>query len=101
MQTAKTSNALGLAMKAGKVVSGEFQTEKAVKSHKASLVILADDASENTKKKFLDMCSHRRIPIYIWGTRELLGEAIGKEFRASIAVIDENLAIVVKNTLHE
>ena len=43
---------LGLAKKAGKVRSGEFQTEEAVKKKLACLVILAADASDNTKKKF-------------------------------------------------
>ncbi len=37
-------------MKAGKVASGEFSTEKAVKTGKARLVIVADEASANTKK---------------------------------------------------
>ena len=36
---------LGLAMKAGKVSSGEFATEQAVKSGSAYLVILAETAS--------------------------------------------------------
>ena len=43
---------LGLAMKAGKVSSGEFATEQAVKSGSAYLVILAETASANTQKKF-------------------------------------------------
>ena len=42
-------NLIGLAMKAGKVVSGEFSVEKCIKSGKARLVIIATDASENTK----------------------------------------------------
>ena len=53
----------GLAAKAGKVVSGEFATEKAVKTGKAFLVITARDASENTKKKFNDMCRYYQVPI--------------------------------------
>ena len=48
----KILSLVGLAMKAGKVVSGEFSTEKAVKEGKASLVIVAEDASDNTKKLF-------------------------------------------------
>ena len=43
---------LGLATRAGKVQSGEFSTEKSVKSGKAALVLVAGDASDNTKKKF-------------------------------------------------
>ena len=43
---------LGMAAKAGKVVSGEFSVEKAVKEGKAWLVLVAEDASFNTKKSF-------------------------------------------------
>ena len=42
----KILNMIGLAQKAGKVASGEFSTEKAVKTGKAYTVIVADDASE-------------------------------------------------------
>ena len=47
---------IGLAMKAGKVASGEFSTEKAVKEHKAYMVIVADDSSDNTKKNTSEIC---------------------------------------------
>ena len=48
---------LGLAAKAGNLVSGEFSVEKAVKEHKAFLVIVAGDASDNTKKNFRNILS--------------------------------------------
>ena len=83
---------VGLAAKAGKVVSGEFATEKAVKSQKASLVLTAEDASENTKKKFRDMCKFYRVPICFYGDKDTLGHAMGKEFRASLAILDEGFA---------
>ena len=44
---------ISLATKAGKTASGEFSTEKEVKTGYAELVIVATDASENTKKKFM------------------------------------------------
>ena len=53
---------LGLAMKAGKVSSGEFATEQAVKSGSAYLVILAETASANTQKKFRNMCAYYKVP---------------------------------------
>lgn len=49
-QNSKVLSMLGLAAKAGKVASGEFSTEKEVKSGNACLVIVAEDASDNTKK---------------------------------------------------
>ena len=93
---------IGMAMKAGKVASGEFATEKAVKTGKAALVIVSEAASENTKKKFRNMCAYYQVPIYFFGEKEELGHAIGKEFRASLAVLDDGLAKAIeKNIIHE
>ena len=51
---------LGLATKAGKLISGEETCERALKLGKVFLVIVSDDASDNTKKKFNDMCKYRK-----------------------------------------
>ena len=48
----KIYSLLGLAMRGRNLVSGEFQTEDAVKKGSAMLVIVAEDASANTKKLF-------------------------------------------------
>ena len=58
MKTDSVLRMIGLAAKAGKVVSGEFMTENAVKSKEAYLVIIAQDVSNNTRKKFGNMCSY-------------------------------------------
>ena len=63
---------IGLATKAGKAVSGEFSTEKAIKEKKARLVLVSEESSENTKKKFIDSCSWYKIPIYLFGEKERL-----------------------------
>ena len=88
----KLLNLIGLATKAGKTVSGEFSTEKAVKTGKAWLVIVSAEASENMKKQFAHMCAYYKVPIYFFGGKEELGHAMGKEFRASLAVLDEGLS---------
>lgn len=83
----KILSLLSLATKAGKTAGGEALVEKAVKQGKASLVIISSEASENTKKKFTNMCSYYQIPVYIYGTKEELGRFTGREFRASVAVL--------------
>ncbi|MBR5930396.1 MAG: ribosomal L7Ae/L30e/S12e/Gadd45 family protein [Lachnospiraceae bacterium] len=83
---------LGIATKAGKLVSGEFMAEKMIKENKAFLVIVAEDASDNTKKNFSDMCSYRNVPILFFGTKEEIGKSIGKQMRASVAITDEGFA---------
>lgn len=83
---------LGLCMKAGKIKSGEFSTTEAVKSYKAYLVVVANDASDNTKKEFQNMCSFYEVPYFEYSTKEQLGRAIGKEQRSSLAVCDEGFS---------
>ncbi|MDO4677357.1 MAG: ribosomal L7Ae/L30e/S12e/Gadd45 family protein [Blautia sp.] len=92
MNTTKILSLVGLATKAGRTVSGEFSTEKSVKTGKGFLVIVAEDASENTKKKFRNMCEFYEVPIYFLSDKESLGRAMGKEFRACLAVQDDNFA---------
>jgi len=90
---------LGIAAKSGNVVSGEFSTEKAVKSGHAYLVIVSEEASANTNKMFSNMTDFYEVPMYVFGTKEELGRCIGKEFRASLAITDENLANAVESKL--
>ena len=90
---------LGIAAKSGSVVSGEFSTEKAVKTGHAYLVIVSEEASNNTNKMFTNMTDFYEVPMYVFGTKEELGRCIGKEFRASLAITDENLAKAVENKL--
>ena len=64
MANDKILSMIGLATKAGKIVSGEFSTEQSVKRGRALMVIISSDASENTKKKFTNMCSFYKVPLY-------------------------------------
>jgi ribosomal protein L7Ae-like RNA K-turn-binding protein len=77
---------LSLATKAGKTTGGSMLVEKAVKEGKASLVILSSEVSQNTRKKFTNMCTYYNVPLYTYGTKEELGKFTGKEFRAVIAL---------------
>ena len=97
----KILSMVGMAMKAGKVVSGEFSTEKAVKTGKAFLVIVSEAASDNTKKMFRNMCYYYEVPMYVYGTKEDLGHSMGKEFRASLAVTEEGFAKSIEKRLIE
>ena len=62
---------------------------------------VADDAAENTKKKFRNMCTYYEVPLYFLSDKESLGRAMGKEFRASLAVQDENFAKAIMKELEK
>ena len=90
---------LGIAQKAGSVKSGEFMTESTIREGRSFLCIVAGDASENTKKKFHDMCSHHKVRLIEYSDMGSLGHAIGKEYRASLCVTDEQLAQQLQNRI--
>ena len=97
----KILSLFGLAARAGRLASGEFQTETAVKEGTACLVVVAEDASNNTRKLFQDKCSFYKVPVITLGTKEELGHAIGKEYRASLAILDAGFAEAVMKKLNQ
>lgn len=88
----KVLNLLGLATKAGKIASGEFATERSAKDGKSFLVLVSEEASENTKKKFRNTCDYYQIPFCLFGKADELGPAMGKQVRMSLSINDEGFA---------
>ncbi|NRD78879.1 YlxQ family RNA-binding protein [Bacillus sp. BRMEA1] len=83
---------LGLANRARKVISGEELTVKQIRSGNAKLILLSADASRNTAKKITDKCNSYEVPLKFVENRHLLGQAIGKEARVVVAVMDDGFA---------
>jgi ribosomal protein L7Ae-like RNA K-turn-binding protein len=83
---------LGLANRARKITSGEELSVKEIQSGKAKLVLISADASLNTKKKITDKCKSYSIPYKLVDNRYLLGQAIGKEARVVVTVMDDGFA---------
>lgn len=85
----KLLSMLSICQKAGKIVSGEFAVEKALQDGSALYVIIANNASENTKKKFENKSFYYKIEYIIYGEKELLSNSIGKYNRTVFAILDE------------
>ncbi|MEE3419673.1 MAG: ribosomal L7Ae/L30e/S12e/Gadd45 family protein [Lachnospiraceae bacterium] len=86
---------LGLAKRAGKLVSGEMMAEDTIRRGKARYVLIAGDASENTRSKFHRMCTAHDTPVSDFADRESLGHAVGTEYRSVCVMTDEGLARAV------
>lgn len=101
MKQSKVLSLIGIAARGRNVVSGEFSTEKSVKDGSAYLVIVAEDASDNTKKKFLDKSRFYEVPCFVFESKENLGHAMGRQMRSSLAVTDSGLANAIMKHLEE
>ena len=64
MKNSKVYSMLSIARKAGKVRSGEFSTEKSVKTGRSFLVVIAGDASDNTKRNLPICVLTTKYPVY-------------------------------------
>jgi len=95
----QTLSYLGLALRAGKLASGDEGVLKAVRDRSAVLVFIASDASENAKKKYKDKCEFYGVPIIEIFGRSELGRSIGKPERVVVAVTDKGLSELVRKSL--
>jgi ribosomal protein L7Ae-like RNA K-turn-binding protein len=90
---------IGLAMRAGKIVSGEERVLREVRSGNAQIVLLTLDAAKNSEKKIVDKCTTYQVPVLRYGTREELGSAMGKRERVVIAVTDLGFARLIQSSV--
>ncbi|GAA0395236.1 L7Ae/L30e/S12e/Gadd45 family ribosomal protein [Paenibacillus motobuensis] len=97
----KMLSRLGLAMRAGKLVTGDEIVMKAIRSEEAKLVIVAGDASNNTHKKFRDKCGTYNVPLIIGPDRIRLGSSIGKPERVVIALTDQGFADMIREEIEK
>ncbi len=82
---------LGIAARARKTVSGAMLME-AVRKKRVSLVLVASDASDRTKKQFQDKCTSYQIPCLIWGSINEVSMATGMHMRVAVGILDRGLA---------
>lgn len=86
----KVLGMLGLAKRAGKVVTGEFLCDKAIKNGQSHLIIIAEDISENSRKAICDACNYYGVEYIENATADELGKITGSERRVVVSVNDEN-----------
>ena len=87
---------LGLAQKAGKLVSGDFAVKAALKAGTVQLLVVAQDTAPNSKKELCYLAAQAGVPVLELLTRWELGSAIGKGQRAAAAITDSNFASMLQ-----
>ena len=94
----KVLNLLGLATKAGLLVSGEDIVIDAMRKKKAKIVFLGSDCSENTLDKFKNKCFYYKTELNTMFTSEELSHSIGKT-RMVLAITDNGFHNAIKKYL--
>ena len=100
MNNNKIYGLLGLTAKAGKVIYGAESCEEEIIKKKVKLIIIAQDSSERTIQHFKEKCEKNKINFYIYGKKDELSKAIGKENKAIIGIKDKNFAQAIQKILN-
>lgn len=95
------SSWLGLAQRSGNLITGEDTCQFYIKKNAVKLIIIPEDASSQTQKKFQDIARHRNIPFVIYGRRDILSQAIGKSNRTVYAIKDQAFAKKILSLIEE
>ena len=92
---------IGLARKAGKLISGTDFVCDEIRKNKIVLVVCACDVSDNTKKKISDCCAYYQTKLYVTDvSKEMLGHAIGKSFSACVGITDHSLSELISRNIN-
>ncbi|HFI0087139.1 YlxQ-related RNA-binding protein [Streptococcus sp. A34] len=83
----KILNLLGLAQRAGRLISGEELVVDAIRKQQAKLVFLANDAAGNLSKKITDKSHTYQVEVVTAFSTLELSAAVGKA-RKVLAVTD-------------
>ena len=103
MDETKFLSLLGLCRKAGKLAFGSDNVCDAIRSGSAKLVVLASDASENTKKKIKNCASYYGRRLFVCETdKETLGRRLGRAGEASCAAVcDESFSAMLEKNIEQ
>lgn len=83
---------LGLAARAGALVTGTDAVRRAVREDRIRRVVLAADAAEGQRQKVVPLLEARAVPFHVLFTRVELGAAAGRAPTSAIGITDMNLA---------
>ena len=84
-------NLLGIARRAGKIVSGEGIVLNAIKKEKVKFLLIASDTGASTTKKFLNKTDFYNVPFNHEITKSDLSDAIGQS-RTIVGITDNGFA---------
>ena len=76
---------IGLAMRAGCVAAGTESAIAELQKHRSRMILMDEDASENTRKRLQDKCSFYHARLYVL-PKGYLDRSLGKSGRMAAAV---------------
>ncbi len=91
----KLEGMIGLCVKAGRAAFGSEECTALLRTRRVHLVIVAEDASENTKKRMRDKCKTSGVPLIPFGTVDGLAHLTGRGRVSVLGIRDTGFAAAI------
>ncbi len=91
-QQQEAESLLGIAQRAGKVVSGDASLLQSLRRGEGVLLIVATDCGKNNRERYIHLAEREGMRKCSFSTKTRLGAALGKAQRAAVLVTDRGLA---------
>ena len=85
-------NLIGIARKAGAVVSGSNSVLQELAKPSASLLVVATDAAAGTAEKILNRAKGSEVPFVKMFNKQTLGSAVGRDERSHLVLTNKRFA---------
>lgn len=92
---------MGSVWRLGKLTAGSDACIENIKKGKAFLIILSEDASQNTKEKFRRISEQHNTKIIEFGEKIYLSKSIGKVDKVVFAILDKGFSDKILQLLKE
>jgi ribosomal protein L7Ae-like RNA K-turn-binding protein len=90
--TDRALSMLGMATRAGAVITGTDRVREAARGGSLRLAILAHDASANSRGKLLPLLEARGMAYVVRFDRKELGAAVGRAPLSAVGIVDAKLS---------
>lgn len=91
-------NTLGLAKRAGKIITGD-ELILQVSKKQVALVLLASDASARTKKQMHSKCEYYGVEVIEYFSKEEISDAVGMINRIAVGITDSGFSKLIKDKM--
>lgn len=90
---------LGFAHRAGKLVVGTTGVLTSLRRGTAKTLLLAEDLSHHTREKVVRQAETAGVPLVSHGSKQRLGEALGRDEVGVVAITDAQLAAAIRKAV--
>lgn len=86
---------IGLAQKANCILSGRERLTASIKNGMGRHLVIAADGPDKMKERYAQVARQAGVEIRIYGTKEKLGQSMGKGIRSAVLITDNGFGEVI------